>query len=146
MNLYDLAIAKKLAGGGGGGGGGVSPIYEETVAIQAGTTAIKVKELTFDDVMNKNIYVVTADVSGLRDDRLYSTTISGFFYSMGFERAAQQTVKGQNGGAISSTSNNIGIYGTFSKSGTSLVVKLWAKSSSDTGTIDSTYKIQIFAF
>ena len=93
MNLYDIAIAKKLSGGGGGGGGGGSSYTliasTEAEVSTTSTSAIAVTTIPFNKnaFENKILYVKVRDKAGPKLGQFFG---SDTFYT-GCTRLTSQT-------------------------------------------------------
>ena len=149
MDLFDIAVASKLAGGGGGGGGGVTPAYEDTVTAQTtSTSGVTIKSVTLENMANKGLLWVVTDNAGIRDGYFYSCSSTGFVSYNGWVPNYAVNVRGSGENAVAERYNSfVGVYlGAFSKTGNNLSFKIYAKYNSAAGNIDGTYKIQVFAF
>lgn len=64
MNLYDIAIAKKLSGGGGGGGGGDFYTAEATLKLAVGSTTKTVTIACYEETNLTYVTAVPFDANG----------------------------------------------------------------------------------
>ena len=153
MNLYDIAIAKKLSGGGGGGGGGSSYtlIHQEDIEVSTTSTSAEiVKEISLDPTVfeGKMIYVRIRDKAGPRNDYYFGS--DGF---LPYKQNMNDTYWGKFGYRTASdavmriNSNADYQYGVYPSAwifnGT---LKISARyNSNSTKTIDGTFSIEVYA-
>ena len=156
MNLYDIAIAKKLSGGGGGGGGGSS--YTLIASTEAevstdSTSAIDVTTISLDSskTANKLIYIKIRDKDGPKSwnfygvDQFYpvkegltSSEYLGTFIYLSGETAGVTSVTL----ASYQTSNKKGVYA--SKIYPDKIVIKASYNASYSRVIDGTFSIEVY--
>lgn len=147
MNLYDLAIAKKLAGGGGGGEGGLTPTVEKTYNVSTtSTTAIDIDtiRIPLEDTIGKWMLTIIEDTNGQRTDYFYAWTNTRF---NGAGNGGSYFKGGTATGFSSSSNAQYGVYAVITATTTDRVIDIKAKyETSRTGTIDGTFKVRVFVF
>lgn len=149
MDLFDIAVAKKLAGG-GGGGGGITPAVEKTYNVSTtSTTAIDIDtfQVPLDKVANKWVAIIIEDTNGPRDGYFYAwvsikfngSSGNGGNYYKGGENAPTVT------GFASSANSQYGVFAVVTETPTDRVFNIKAKfDASRVGTIDGTFKVRLF--
>lgn len=154
MDLFDIAVASKLAGGGGGGGGGgegLTLLASEEVTIEtASSSAVVVKEIPVNEsdyLGTKLLLVLIYDKAGFSAGHFYSTinlieypTIQDkpvVNYGVYLNASRYYTGWASTGGVyISSVTRSSGVS----------TLKISSKQSSSTGTVTgSTYAIKVYA-
>ena len=159
MNLYDLAVAKKLAGGGGGGGGGSSYtlLAKEEFEV-SGTSTSKTAVGTISApgcwTSDKIIYVRVRDKAGKRNGYFLGTDVYFFNsypalgYTFAFSAIMGAYTAYKSTGVLNSGVGNFssmsGVYAeSISSNGTIDIMYRYNSGSSQT--IDGTYVVEVYA-
>lgn len=147
MDLFDIAVAKKLAGG-GGGGGGITPIVEKTYNVSTtSTTAIDIDtfQIPLTDITNKWLLTIIEDTNGPKEGYFYAWQ-NARFNGVGL---GGNYYKNTTASAFATAANGkYGVYASLTQdtSGNENFVISAKYDSSKTGTIDGTFKVRIFIF
>lgn len=157
MNLYDIAIAKKLSGGGGGGGGGSSYTLiasTEAEVSTSSTSPIDVTTISLDnsDFENKILYVKIRDKAGPKtshffgSDTFYTgcTGLTGNTEYLAHFTYRADTVSDKIYINSAQTQNVYGVYPSAYNVTNGLAIK--AKyNASGSRTVDGTFSIEVYA-
>ena len=157
MDLFDIAVAKKLAGGGGGGGGGGlgTLLAEKTYNITTTSTSaeqidgIFIEETAFE---NKIVVIDIEDTAGPREGYFYGWANVRFQYS-GLGGTYCRYVNGSLAttafNSNSTSSGGVGVHAAIDALTThpgERRIKVYSRyDSSKSGTIDGTYKLRVIA-
>ena len=163
MNLYDIAIAKKLSGGGGGGGGGSRIDLLATQSLghieTESTTATEVGAIggfTYNDFEDYDLILCVAS-TGVKAEGVHYATVCPLWLTgsalptkNGLQNGARIVYQGTSGGGLKSaggteTSYMCGVFVTFSTRSGNITIKFSSKySSSNSGTINGDYTAKIY--
>lgn len=150
MDLFDIAVASKLAGGGGGGGGSsYTLLHEEDIQVTysstSATAAVQIP-LSAEDVYTNDhiVYVRIRDKAGKRDDYWYGS--DNYAFPKGHSYYDYFYYLNSSGVFSASSAKDPGSYGNglyLREIKPSGYVRIDKKYSS--GTIDGTYHIEVYA-
>ena len=152
MDLFDIAVASKLAGGGGGGGGGgLELLASESFTVQhSSTTAKSVGRIDFDNsniTTNSLIIVHAYDAAGKRAGYFYDNCVFAMVYDdnqTSMFAIGHQTRSVNSSGDINASEYSYGVYANdiSAKSG---YVSIYTKyNTNGSKTIDGTYNVRVY--
>lgn len=145
MDLFDIAVASKLAGGGGGGGGSSYTLLasKEFEISTTSTSASIVGDISIPELEQKKyiLFFEIRDKAGAREDHCYGSDTFGYLIGSSFQKSSYCYY--MNGVVMSLTSGQYGIYPTRIDNGTTVVIA--ARYNSTTKTIDGTFVVNVYA-
>lgn len=157
MDLFDIAVASKLAGGGGGGGSSYTLLAKEEFEV-SGTSTSKTAVGTISApgcwTSDKIIYVRVRDKAGKRDGYFLGTDVYffNFYPAMGYTFAfsgimGAYTAYKSTGVLDSGVRNASSIAGVYADSISSndTINIVYKYNSGSSQTIDGTYVVEVYA-
>lgn len=149
MDLFDIAVAKKLAGGGGGGGGEISPFFHKQVDVPntTSTTPANIEEVQLPDGWtdgNHILYFVSRYVGTVPNSHYVGSEVVGVHavYSTidSFAFGGCIMRMDANGQIVYSSSPTLGVFPQMNSG------KLYLKYcySNATTAIGGTYDVKIY--
>lgn len=160
MDLFDLVIAKKLAGGGGGGGGGVGTLLASKslgTVNTSSTSETQIDTITISDAANYDMFLAIVKGDSIINSRHYASASFAHLYgtsdrahepagTTGAPASNRWNCIATSSGNLKTTQNGRGIYiGNLVRSNYDITITICAAyNSTQTGTINNDYSVEIY--